>query len=451
MAEGLVSKWSVLQKLKEKKGEKKLNVGIGFSASDNSYTAAREAADKALKELGGKEPTISFIYYAGNYDPTELSKGLKETLKDSEFVGGSTDRVFYNQEIIDHGILIASLQSDFLHVGVASNDNASKDPYEVAKKTVVEAVKKLTIDEYIDPYLQVSRMKKGEIKWMIKIPSFFVMVYARGMKLPVMGDETKIINGIFDILGPNVPLYGASYGTTLENLFGGKPYEIYLLHNGKVLKDGVAMIVASSSLIYGQSLEHGCKRTDKLGFISKASGNGYVVNEISGKNAIDWYCEQLKMKKDEFIKQSMVITQRWPLGIPDGYGSYIIRGAGVHNNGSLAYVAPLIEGWPVYLMDAEPKNLMGASNYVSMKIKEYTGEKGKPAIIFANLCASRRAIFKEKLTEELKLLQEKFGGAPLVGFSCFGEIGSAPGKPAGFQHMSANIFVLFDKLLTELK
>lgn len=318
------------------------------------------------------------------------------------------------------------------------------------KKTIKEALKDVTIDKYIDSYLMFYRMKKSNVDWMVKIPSFFINIFSRGMRLPVMGDETKIIDGVSSVIGANVPIYGASFGADVQKLFSGKPYDIYTFHNGKVMKDGLIVIFNTTSLVYGQSLEHGCKRTNKFGFISKTGGGGYVVNKISEKDASSWYSSQLNLSEDEFIKNSMNITQRYPLGIPDEYGNFIIRGAGVYNKGGLAYVAPLIEGWPVYIMDAKPENLINASKNIANKIAAFTSLKEKPALCMATLCASRRIIFKEKLKEELKRLQKEFKGAPIVGFSCYGEIGSAPGLPPRFQHMSSNVFVLYDKLLQTL-
>lgn len=429
---------------------KNISVGIGVSKKKNAIDAANEAAKMALKKLGGKKPTISYVFFAGEYDPYKLSEGLSKVLKGTDFIGGSTDRIFYNTDIIETGVLVLSIQSDYLHVGIASSDNVSKNPFEITRKTVKNALKEISIDNYVDPYLMFNRMKKANVEWMVKIPSFFVNIFSRGMRLPVMGDETKIISGVCDVIGSNIPIYGASFGADAIKPLSGKPYEIYTLHNGTVMKDGLIIIFNTTSLVYGQSLEHGCKRTNKFGFISKTHGNGYVVDEISEKESSSWYAEQLKMSKDEFVKNSMLITHKYPLGIPDEYGKFIIRGGGIYNNNSLSYVAPLVEGWPVYIMDASPENLMSASKSIAGKIREYTSLDEKPAICIATLCLSRRLIFKEKLKDELKQLQKEFKGAPLVGFSCFGEIGSSPGMPPKFQHMSSNIFVLYDKLLHTL-
>lgn len=430
---------------------KNIIVGTGKSENPDPYLAAKEAALSAKQNLGDKKPTISYIYFSGDYDPYKINDALKEVFANSEFIGGSADAVFFEDQVLTKGIVVACMYSEFISVGIASSENVSKNPQEIAKKTTSEAMNKLPVDKYVNPYLMFTRLKDSNIKWLLKAPSFFVQVYSRGMKLPVMGDETKIMNGIFDLIGSNTPIYGASFGTSLQNLFGGSPYDIYIFHNGKVLKDGLVIVVSTTSVLYGQALEHGCKRTDKIGFISKVSGDGYVVEQISGKNAVDWYCEQLKITKDEFEKNSMILTQRWPLGIPDDYQNFIIRGAGVHNKGTLSYVAPLIQGWPVYIMDADPKNLSKAPELISDEINDYVQDKKDASIVFANLCASRHAIFQEKLTVELKDIKKRFNGAPLVGFSCFGEIGSSPGKPPKYNHMCANIFVMYDKLLHELK
>lgn len=428
---------------------KNIFYGTGFSKSLDSFKAAKEAASGALNNLNSqvkKKPTISFIFFAGDYDIKDLARGLESVLGGTEYIGGSADAVFYKEKVNLKGIVVLSIQSNYLNVGVASSDDVSSNPYQVSKKTIEEALKKIAIDKYVDPYLLFTRMRKTDIKWMLKIPSFFVMVYSRGMKLPRMGDETQIIKGVADVVGVHVPVWGGSFGTSLEKLFGGKPYDIYAIHNGKIMKDGLIIVVNSCSLLYGNSLSHGSVRTDNLGFISKVSGNGYVVEEISGENAVDWYCKKLKMKKEEFLKNTATVTQLYPLGIPDSYGNFFIRGGGVHSNGKLAYVAPFVEGWPVYVMNAKPKNLLKTAKEVTSDIKEYTSEK-KPAIVIAGLCASRRATLGKDLEKELKDLKINFGGADIIGYSCFGEIGSKPGLPPNFGHLTANIFAFYDEML----
>ena len=80
MDEGLITKWGKLQDVKSAK-DGTLLVGSGMSKNANAYSAAKEAAQKALVGLNGKKPTISYVFFSGDYDPYELTKGLNEDPK----------------------------------------------------------------------------------------------------------------------------------------------------------------------------------------------------------------------------------------------------------------------------------------------------------------------------------------------------------------------------------
>ncbi len=429
---------------------KNLQVGIGFSEVADSKKAAKAASEQALKTLK-KKPTITYVFFAGEYDPKEISRGLVEALGDSEFVGGSGDAVFFEDKIYRTGIVVAAIYSEYLHVGISSIEGISKDPHGLARKVTAEAMKKIAIDKYVDPYLQFTRMRNSSIKWMIKKPSFHITVFAKGMKLPQMGEETKILQGITREMGFNVPIWGGSFGVHLEKLFEQKPYDIHLLHSGKILTDGLIVVVNSTSLLYGLSLAHGSQRTNKIGFISGVTGGGYVITGISGKNPIDWYCENLNIPRKEFLKNSIVITQKNPLGIPDNYGGFIIRAGGVPAGENLAFTATFEEGWPVYIMDSSISNMATAPGKVIEDLRASTNE-ATPALALAIICASCRIVTGEKgVAGELKELKKKLGGAPIVGFSSFTEIGAKEGVPTTVQHEATTLLTIYDKLLHEVR
>jgi len=432
---------------------KYVDVGVGFSENKDGFKAAKEAAAAAVKEFKGKPPTISYVFFSGDYDVEKLNKGLLDVLKGSEFIGGSTDAVYFNEKVSRNGVVVASIKSDYLHVGIASIDNVSSDPYGVARKAISDSLSKLPVDKYVDPYIQFKRMQKGSIKWMLKLPSFFVTVLMRGMKMPKMGDETKMIKGIAEEIGLNVPIWGGALGTHLEKVFSGKPYEIYVLHSGKILKDGIVIAVNSCSLVYGQSLDHGVTRTSTLGSITGVAADGYVVTSISGMNPVDWYAKSIKVSKEEFMKNAITLSQAHPLGVPDNYGGWIVRAGSVPvmDGKALAFTAPFVEGWPIYVMDASPEKLLSSSKAIKADIDDYNQAARDPQMLLAGLCASRRAIMGDGITKELKELRKVFKNAPMVGWSCFSEIGAKRGKPPACQHLCANVFALYDELLYELK
>ena len=449
---GLITKWGKLQEIKTMK-EITLLVGSGMSKNNDAYHAAKEAAQQALVGLKGNMPRLSYVFFSGDYDPYELTKGLKEILKDTEFIGGLGDRAIYKDQVLEKGVVVASIYSEFLHVGIAYTDDVSKDSFTAAKKVANEALSKLSIDNYIDPYMQALRLKGGNIKGIVKIPPYFIHVFVNGFKLPKMGEENKIILGISEVVGRQIPIWGGSFETALEKVLG--KYEIYSLCSGKVLKDGLIIVFISTSILYGYSLAHGAKKLGALDVIGKTSAGGYVVDEISGEKPVDWYAKKLKMDKKKFMDNIMTLglTQRWPIGMVDNLGNVIIRGGGVPTGPageSLAYVAPLVEGAPIFLMDGSSKNLFDATDQIVKDIQDYTGERGSPSLILVTPCLTRRGVMQDQFPEDLRKLKKGFGdSSELIGFTTSGEIGAKEGDLANCHHLTNNVFMFFNKLLIE--
>lgn len=422
--------------------------GVGLSTNKDAAKAAQEAASTALKKLG-KKPILSFVLYAGNYDAKQVSKGANAVLHGTELIGGSTDSVFYNDALVSEGVLVISLFSEYLHIGVASADNASKKPYETGKAVISQALTKVPLNRYVDAYVQFNRMKKSDVSWLMKVPSFFTMLFTRGLKLDNMGNEYEIIRGIADVIGLHVPLWGGSFGTDAMKVLKGEPYQIYTLHNDKVYEDGIVALVGVSSLLYSYSMEHGCKATPTTGFISKTSNHGFIVEEISNMPVVDWYAKQLNMPVEAFIKDARILTQLNPLGIPDTLGNYTIRGGGIPFGKSLGYVAPLQEGWPVVLMKGDAENLMHASADIQNDFAQFVGKDKKPKLALVTQCVTRKLVFGENTKKELAALKKSLG-CDIAGFTCFGETGAKQGHSANFHHVTLNVFAIYDLLLSKL-
>lgn len=453
MEEGLVTKWGKLQDVMGARNPTLL-AGSGMSDNPDAYAAAKEAAQQSLKTLNGKAPSISYIFFAGDYDPYEINRGLMEVLKDSEFVGGLGDSVIYNDTVMEKGIVVASIQSDFLHVGIASADGFSEDSFEAARKVTKEALSKVSLDSYVDPYMQALRLKGGDIRGIVKIPPYYIHVFTTGFKLPKMGDENKIVVGISDVTGRQVPIWGGAFETSIENF--NKKYEIYSLHSGKVYKDGLIIIFMSTSMLYGYSLAHGAKKTGPLSVVTKTSMGGYVVDEISGQKTADWYAKQLNMSKEKFVNGALAlsITQRYPIGMVDNMGNIVVRGGGIPsgpNNDSLAFAAPVIEGSPIFLMDGSTDNLFNAITEISNDVHKYTEETASPELVLITSCFTRRNVMGPQFSEDMKRLKDSLGTQRLVGFTSSGEIGSREGELANCHHLTDNVFAFYNKLLTSKK
>src|SRR3989338_7999784 len=428
-----------------------LVVGIGCSKNKDGYVAACDAASQAIKQLGGKKPTISFVFYAGEYDPKVLNKGFLKVLGKTEFVGGSTDAVIYKTEIIPTGVVVCSWYSEYLHVGVASSDNVRKNPYEIAKKTVLEAVGKISIDKYLDSYMQFARMKKENLASLTRIPSFFTFLFTRGYEQNRMGNEDIIIEGTADAIGHYIPIFGGSLGNNMDKVFRGEPYEIYTFHSGKIYKDGLAAVFAYSGLVYSNSIAHGGEPMGKLGYISKVKGGGFVVSEVCDKPIKQWYAETLGVPLKKFVKNILFYTQKYPLGFPDGYGNIVMRAGGVPFGNDLSYIAPFRENTPVWVMNIEANKLIvKAPEQIKKDIKQHLGKALTPLHTFVVSCSSRRRILDSKSSKKELQTIAKMSKLPLVGFCSFGEIGSRPAETCHYNHLCTNLFNLYNEILPDL-
>lgn len=425
-------------------------MSVGFSKVDDSYSATKEAIGQALNGFGSKRSGLIMIYYAGEYDPHAINRAMKESFPETEYIGGSTDAVIYKAEAYPNGIVVACMYSDYLHFGVASVDNISKDPYEIAQKTAGEAVKKIGINPYVDSYMAFSRMKKGDFSELIRIPSFFVFCLTRGFQPKKMGNEDLIIQGVAKKIGYYIPMFGGSLGNNMDYVFNNTPYDVYTFHSGKIMKDGLVVVFVATGLKYSYSIGHGAAMTKTLGYISEVKSGGFVVSKISGQPILDWYSKSLGVTKEKFTKKLLYYTQKFPIGFPDGYGNIVLRAGGVPAGNDLAYIAPLKENTPIFVMNVEnDKELTKVNRQIHEEMQANVHKKIKPMFTFVVSCSSRRRVLsKENYTKEL-IETQKLTNAPLFGFCSFGEIGSKPAESTHFNHLCTNLFNVYDKLLSE--
>lgn len=424
--------------------------GIGFSKEKDSYTAAKQAASSALNGLAGKKPKLSLVFYAGEYDPVRINQALKEVLDDTEFVGGSTDGVLYGPNIYTEGIVVSSIYSDYISFGAASLDNVSKNPKKAAKQVVEKAVQNVKVDKYTDSYMAFSRVKKGNLTELIRIPQFFVFTFTRGFQPTKMGNEDLIIDGIGEQIGKYVPIFGGSLGNDMDKVFKNIPYQIVSLHSGKIMKDGLIVVFACTGLLYASSLAHGAKPQGAMGYISGVKDNGFVVTKISDQPIIDWYAKNLGVSKEEFMSKLLYYTQKYPIGFPDGYGNIVMRAGGVPAKDGLAFIAPLKEHTPIYIMNLEnKKQLLQANKELFTDFEKHLAKKMNPELSFVVSCSSRRRVLdRESSIRELKEFNSK-SKKPIFGFCSFGEIGSKPAEACHFHHLTTNVFNIYGKLLSK--
>ena len=427
-----------------------IQTGVGFSKEKDSYKAAKQAAKSALKQIKARAPSLTLVFYAGNYNPKQINKALIEEFKGTEFIGGSTDAVIYKNEMYPQGIVITSIYSNYLHFGVSSVDKISRNPKKLAAQTIKKAVGKIELNSYTDSYMAFSRVKKGNLTELIRIPSFFVFAFTRGYQPTRMGNEDLIIDGIGETIGYYVPVFGGSLGNDMDKVFSNTSYDITTFHSGKIMKDGLVTAFACTGLNYASSIAHGAKPLNNIGHVSEVKAHGFVVSKINDTPIIDWYAKNIGVTKKEFMKKLLFYTQKYPLGFPDGYGNIVMRAGGVPHPKGLAYIAPFKNNTPIYIMNVnDNKQLMKSNKELLTTLNNHTKTKDTPLFNFLVSCSSRRRILDPKAYKKELTQLNRQSKTPLFGFCSFGEIGSKPAEACHFQHLCTNLFTIYNKLLSK--
>jgi hypothetical protein len=232
----------------------------GWSKKENEAEAVKEAVSMVKAKLG-KSPDFVFLFSSINYDEEALLKEIKELLPEAKIYGGTsclgpmTNDGFLGNEKFSLAIL--GISSNEIKWGVGGADLEKFSPKEAGKIAVSEAIKNAGKEV----------TEKPKIVFMTAAP----------------GKEEEIIEGIEEVVGKNVPIFGGSSG---DNEIKG---EWRQFANERVYKNGLALAVAYTDLKVAYFYEAGYPVTAKGGTVTKAEGR--VIYEIDGRPAAEVYNE----------------------------------------------------------------------------------------------------------------------------------------------------------------
>ena len=295
-----------MKKQIKKSSKKKIFVGIGVSTNKNEFIAAQEAAKKALAKMGVSKPTLSIVYADSRLDAQKIAKGINGVLGTNNWIGCSADTLLSSEgNFLTTGVQVVCLFSEYLHVGIAVSQKYRLNPQKSGYNAIKEAMSKIKIDKYVDPYIQYRRTQTKAYGDIVRTPPFFILMYASGAeyinKKPIPGRETEFLEGIFSFTGPNIPVVGASASVNFDNYIKGSGNN-FEFANGKVYRNAAVVVFVISNLYFSYSLQHGYRKSDAMGLITKMDKTGHIIQEINKRPAVEEYARMLGIPKEELIK-----------------------------------------------------------------------------------------------------------------------------------------------------
>ena len=434
---------------------KYISVGTGVSFDSDSFKAGKEAAEASLKKTGNKKGTFSIVFVDSRYSqPEKILEGINSVLG-KNWVGCSVDRQFNNKDgyIEKKAITVTTLVTEYMHFGIGYVDNYRADPIAAGTKAIKTAISNLKIDQYVDPYIQFRRTKTKTFADIVRTPPYFILTLLSGTyfknKQIALGRETEFIEGILEVTGASVPIFGFVSNSDFDKFMKESTGENFQFAEGKLIEKGGICIFAVSNLYFSHGLAHGYGSTDKYAMITKLDPSGHIVEEINGKSSVDEYCRLVNIKKEDFLKDPYKYTLTRSIAVIDSEGENYIKAMGTTPDGkylfSQAKLAPR-SGVGIVTFDEKSviSGMVEAMDRANKKLTDKT-----PAIVFAASCSARRAVLGEKIPLEIKAFQKTYPDVPCVGFFTFGEIGSNKNKSCLLNEQTVTLLTIYDNLITE--
>ncbi len=426
---------------------KNVFAGVGVSANQDSYVAATEAAKQALKECG-QEPTFSFVFVGSNHDLKKTTKGLKDTLGNSPFVGVTTCGEYSSKGPSRHTCTVLTLSSKYIKFGVGVSKGVLKNPKKATKEALNKAMTEIKIDKYVDPYINFMAMKNKKPEELVKMKPYVVMTFTPGLGATSI-DNDAVVQTIMEVIGRYVPVIGA--GASSDRIFVDK----FLFTNEGIYDDAIITLFIVSDVKLGFGLAHGFKPMDINFRITKLEKE-VNIKELDGCDAIKKYAEVSGVDLSKFVLRPETLGTpeaqnflRHPFGIQTLSGNYILRHILAEEpQKSLRFCFRVRENLTLVPMDGKPEEILKAGGESVAEAKKDAGSD-KVAAILAFGCLLRQLALGPNLEKDVDMINKEGNKAPVAGFYGVGQLGFFEDSPVTSQQMSLVTMVITDTLVSE--
>lgn len=459
---------------------KNVFAGVGISKNDDPFVAGKEAVEKAINEMkkrGGKKPTFGIVFCSGGKygkDDKTLQKfvnGTHSVFGNTPWMGCTTCGEISNYGATENSCVACVISSDYLQIGIGIGDEVHKDPMKAGRTAAQQAVTNLRREKIVTPYLRYIAEKRKSSAELMRMYSYFVLLFSPGLVMDINGMEDGVLEGVCEVIGRQTPIIGGTAGDDAGLI---KNYEFA---NGKVYKDAAIAVVIYTGLRSGFDFGHGYTLTDEKCVVTKSKD--YVVHELDGRPALEIYAKMLKMKVEElwttkeaimmkmtpFAKMAakffsakmnpkaipfLSIVTTNPLGIIDIHGNIAIRlPLRVVGGKNLLFVEKVPENMVLNKLEINPKKVVEAEENAIIGAKNDANDD--PEILFVFDCSLRKifSLGEEKLEKIIETIKKKYPDTKIIGFGSMGEFTFNRKSGPMTNSTAVSVGVITDKLVTD--
>lgn len=405
-----------------------LKVGLGQA------TTALEAVAGAMQNTPQPQLAIVFCGYGFNAEQVyaEVRKAVGEK---ASIVGGSTSGEFSSVMATPQNgsVVIMTLQSSYLSVGVGVGENLSDDPAGCARNAVGGAHRTLQTNPTVMSLMLLALDSKKTAD-ASRLKPFVNMILPDGCS----GQEEAFIRHIIEEASNVARIVGGSTANDFSST------DSFQFGNG-VFRNAGVVATLSSGLKIGTAMGHPYYPAEVGAVATRTSGR--TVHEFDGRPAAE-VVKQL-YGVDE-LSAELFAQKPFGLKSSDVFGEYTIKSimAG-HADGSVTFYAEVPEGAYLRLMKTDRDYAITSyRNTLQRAIADAGSPKKIGAIIVFN-CILRHLLKCRIDVDDVAIVREVAGDTPMIGFNTFGEQGNTLGGAIGHYNQTATVLVLGDELISQ--
>jgi hypothetical protein len=376
-----------------------MKVATSFSTGDDPQRGAVEAYGRVVAELGAP-PQLLLVHASVRADARAILASLAVSAPGvaihgaTSCVGVMTQEGFHRSDAGAVGLLGVLDPEGAYGVGAAELDG---DPRAAATVAVTLALRDAGRD--------------GEIPDMIWITQ-------------APGNEELVLQGICDLVGPEVPIGG---GSSSDDLGGGGWLQFA---TGAMFKNAVVVAVLFTSHGVSFGFQSGYDPTHLKATVTK--GDRRTISELGGRPAAAVYDEWSGGAISQFLRDGgsvLMNTTLSPLGRVVGKTADIpyfllSHPDQVRPDGSMAVFSNIAVGDEVFLMRGSPESLVRRAGRVARSVLQPSSGDRRIAGAVVVYCAGCMLTVQDRMPEVVASIRAGLGdGVPFLGVFTLGEQG----------------------------
>ncbi|GEM_PF-1988296 len=389
-----------------------LEFGTGFSGEDDSFEAARLAAQTALKALKKYDPNLVLVFSSVKYDLKKVLKGVRQVTGNAPLIGGTTPTGICSGFYGD-GIVVTVIGSPYLSVSIGIGHNVSRD----YRGAVQEAIDTSGVGQYFNEFQPKTEKPELDLDYTKKC---FALVFMPGATSRRNSYNYDIIDLIRKRSLNAIPLVG---GCTGDDFRWRENHQFF---NGDVMTDSFVLAFVETHLKFGVAAVQDHLPLGLQASITRVED--YEIKELYHEPAADFYASLINISFQDLKKEPRRFFAQNPLGVSDEFGNYsILMGVEVTPDHGIKCLRRPYPNSTVTVMQPDTAKLEYSLGEVLGKAA-YRGRMGRPSAclvfpsVFRHSCISSSEV-KRIIRETKSKLRQNHVEMEYAGFVSYGETG----------------------------